>query len=664
MKRLILFCLILCSTIPIIAQQSMTWEECFEQLYSESDVTESEKEEAFAILSELSERPLDLNTATREDLERIPFLNAQQIEDIQAYVYQYHGMRTLGELSMIESLDFQRRQLLSYFVYLSPVSDNKPFPSLKEILSKGHHTLLFTCKAPFYQRKGDINGYLGYPYKHSFRYNFHYNDYFQIGLIGAQDAGEPFFSNKNKFGYDHYSFYIQLRKLGKIKDLVLGRYKLSFGQGLVINNTLSFGKYAALSTLGRQTNGIRVYSSRSSINYLQGAAATIELAHNLDLTTFLSYRTIDATLTSDGDIKTILNSGYHRTAKEMERKDNASQFTTGGNLNWRCGRLTLGLTALFTHFDKALNPKTDLYYRRYAPSGNDFWNVGINYSYVRKRWSLAGETATCNGGTLATINNISVQVKSNLSLLAMQRYYRYDYTGLFAHGFAEGGKIQNENGLLLGTNWEIKHGLSLIAYTDYSYFSHPRFGSHTASHTWDNVLNLYYTHKVWSLCAGYKLKLREKDDFNKTALINEITQRGRLTLNYKAKTWVSKTQLDISACHNLNNSIGYMASENVTWVPNSWLQLTALLGYFHTDDFSSRIYIYERRPLYSFSFPSFYGIGLHYALFARAELSPNLALILQSSTTSYFDRDKISSGLQQINGSTKSDLELQIRWKF
>lgn len=664
MKRLILFCLILCYTIPIVAQQNMTWEECFEQFYAESEIKESDKEEIFVLLSELAEHPLDLNTATREDLERIPFLNAQQIEDIQAYVYQYHGMRTLGELSMIESIDFQRRQLLSYFVYLSPVSDNKPFPSLKEILSKGHHTLLFTCKAPFYQRKGDINGYLGYPYKHSFRYNFHYNDYFQIGLIGAQDAGEPFFSNKSKFGYDHYSFYIQLRKLGKIKDLVLGRYKLSFGQGLVINNNLSFGKYAALSTLGRQTNGIRVYSSRSSINYLQGAAATIELAHNLDLTTFLSYRTIDATLTSNGDIKTILNTGYHRTAKEMERKDNASQFTTGGNLNWRCGRLTLGLTALFTHFDKALSPNTDLYYRRYAPSGNDFWNVGINYSYMRKRWSLAGETATCNGGTLATINNISVQVKSNLSLLAMQRYYRYDYTGLFARGFAEGGKIQNENGLLLGTNWEIKHGLSLIAYTDYSYFSHPRFGSHTASRTWDNVLNLYYTHKVWSLCAGYKLKLREKDDFNKTALINEITQRGRLTLNYKAKTWISKTQLDISACHNFSNSIGYMASENVTWVPNSWLQLTALLGYFHTDDFASRIYIYERRPLYSFSFPSFYGIGLHYALFARADLSSNLALILQSSTTSYFDRDKISSGLQQINGSTKSDLELQIRWKF
>ncbi len=36
--------------------------------------------------------PLNLNTASREELARIPFLTAEQIEDIQAYVYQYHGM--------------------------------------------------------------------------------------------------------------------------------------------------------------------------------------------------------------------------------------------------------------------------------------------------------------------------------------------------------------------------------------------------------------------------------------------------------------------------------------------------------------------------------------------------------------------------------------------
>ena len=34
------------------------------------------------------------------------------------------------------------------------------------------------------------------------------------------------------------------------------------------------------------------------------------------------------------------------------------------------------------------------------------------------------------------------------------------------------------------------------------------------------------------------------------------------------------------------------------------------------------------------------------------------------AVTDYFDRDHISSGLQQINRSSMSDLELQLRWKF
>ena len=32
--------------------------------------------------------------------------------------------------------------------------------------------------------------------------------------------------------------------------------------------------------------------------------------------------------------------------------------------------------------------------------------------------------------------------------------------------------------------------------------------------------------------------------------------------------------------------------------------------------------------------------------------------------TRYFDRETIGSGLQQIDGTTKSDLELSLRWKL
>lgn len=40
-------------------------------------------------------------------------------------------------------------------------------------------------------------------------------------------------------GYDFYSFYLVLKKMGCIKTLALGRYRLRFGMGLVMNNNFS-----------------------------------------------------------------------------------------------------------------------------------------------------------------------------------------------------------------------------------------------------------------------------------------------------------------------------------------------------------------------------------------------------------------------------------------
>ena len=89
------------------------------------------------------------------------------------------------------------------------------------------------------------------------------------------------------------------------------------------------------------------------------------------------------------------------------------------------------------------------------------------------------------------------------------------------------GAVQNESGLLIGANWNVKRGLSLMAYTDFAYFSHPRFGAHTVSKAWDNLLMLTYSRQRWSLLTRYRFRIREKDNAEKTTLVNEVTQRGR-----------------------------------------------------------------------------------------------------------------------------------------
>ena len=664
MKNLLLTFLLGFISLTSAAQQSYEWEALFEELYANNDENTDAKEQTFELLADLSEHPLNLNTASREELERIPFLTAEQIEDIQAYVYQYHGMQSLGELAMIESLDALRRQLLPYFVSVSPIDEQRQFPTLSSIVKGGKQTLLFTAYLPFYQRAGDRNGYLGYPYTHSFRYSFRYADYVQAGLVGAQDAGEPFFAHRNSLGYDHYSFYLLLRKMGRLKSLVVGRYKVNFGQGLVINNSFGFGKLAILSTLGRQSVGVHAHSSRSPVNYLQGGAATIELAKHIDITAFLSYRSIDAGLTESGTIKTILRTGYHRTEREMRGKDAATQFAGGTHLAWSSGAYRMGLTAIYSCFNKDLTPNTSLYYRKYAPSGNNFWNIGADYSYQHPRWSLVGEAALDNKGSVAMMNNLTCQPTSNLSLLAVQRYYSYQYTALFARGLTNNGTVQNESGILVGANWNVKRGLSLMAYTDFAYFSHPRFGAHIASKTWDNLIMLTYSRRRWTVLTRYRVRISEKDNTNKTTLVNELTQRGRFSLAYSATSWSCKSQLDIATNNYLKSSFGYMFCESGTWKPLSWLMINASIGYFHTADFASRIYVYERGPLYSFSFPAFFGRGMRYSFFARADLSNHLMCILRSSTTHFFDRNQISSGLQKVHSSTLSGLDIQLRWRF
>ena len=106
-----------------------------------------------------------------------------------------------------------------------------------------------------------------------------------------------------------------------------------------------------------------------------------------------------------------------------------------------------------------------------------------------------------------------------------------------------------------------------------------------------------------------------------------------------------------------------MLSEAVT---GQWrtVKVSGSAGYFHTDSYDTRIYIYERTPLYNFSFPSFYGEGLRLMLMAQGNVNSRLTLTAKLGFTHYFGRSTIGSGMQEISGSSQTDLDVQLRWKM
>ena len=262
--------------------QTRPWEQYLNEVMTQEDMASSTWEQTYDLLCDLEDHPLDINQVTREQLEELPFLSAQQIEGIVEYLWRYGRMESLSELQMIRSLDYAQRRLLTYFVY---VGEEPPaaLPTLKDIAKYGQNELMAYARVPFYNRKGDINGYLGPKYRHWLRYQFTYGDQVKLGLVASQDAGEPFFANRNKWGYDYYSFYLQLRNFRRLESLVLGNYRVSMGMGLVMNNSFSLGKMAMLQNLGRSSYTLRAHSSRSAGSLL-GAAATIDMGRHLKRT--------------------------------------------------------------------------------------------------------------------------------------------------------------------------------------------------------------------------------------------------------------------------------------------------------------------------------------------------------------------------------------------
>lgn len=664
MRRILLIWSLFLSSLPLFAQNRDEWQPLLFQLNEMEDMEDVDWENYYEYLSDLEQNPLNINTATREELEQLPFLSAKDVESISEYIYRYGPMKTLGELAVIRELDYYKRRLMFYFTYAGKVEERK-FPKLGNILKYGRHDITATLKVPLYDRRGDKDGYLGYKYKHSLKYDFTYSDRLRLGFVGSQDAGEPFFAGRNSAGYDFYSFYLDIRKMGRVKALTLGRYRIRAGMGLVINNNFGFGKLSALTGIGRGTLTVRPHSSRSDANYLQGAAATVNLIKGLDVSAFVSQRKIDATPGEDeGTITTIITSGYHRTETEMKKKGNTTQTVAGGNLSYSWRGFSFGATGVYTSLDKELKPKTSQIYRKYYAAGKRFYNLGVNYSYTGYRLSMSGETATGDSRALATVNMVSFSVTDKVDLTGLYRFYSYKYNSLFARSFSEGGAVRNETGLYLGMNWRPRNSLAVMAYTDFAYFAWPKYQANGSSHASDNLLQVSYTTGRWSLLMRYRMKLRERDDADKRHLIYKAEHRGRVSATYAGNGWTSRSQVDMAYNRYKRDSFGWMLSENVGYSRIRNLQLFASAGYFDTRDYDSRVYVYERGLYQMPSFPVFYGNGLRASVLVTFKYKKLLTLTAKIGMTKYFDRDKIGSGLQQIDGSSMTDVEIQARVKL
>lgn len=670
--RLILFCLfIICCTVNVDAQH-YSWEDFVEKLSVDEYADNEYLTPLIEDLSEIHAHPFNINTVTKQELEQLPFLSSEDIEEILAYVYRHGPVQSMGELMLINQLDYQTRQFLTLFIYIGPQEKEKQLFKLKELFKYGHHEVSTRLDVPLYRRDGyripsdevlldnPNKVYLGNSLYHNLRYGFKYKNKLFFGLTAEKDAGEPFGSYGNK-GYDAYSFHFLLKDCGILKTLALGDYRLKFGEGLIVNTDYYFGKSTMLNMAPEQ-NTIKKFSSTSETSFFRGAAATVRLG-TFDISAFYSYLPLDATLRKDGTISSIKTDGLHRTLLEISKKHNTVEQSAGGDITWRHKYVSLGVTSLYQHYSKPFSTGSQQY-RKYYPSGTDFFNIGAHYDVKYNKFYFSGETAynnTYHGW--ATLNKAVYRFNHNYSVIALQRLYTYQYVGLRSNAFSEGGTVKNESGFYVGVEASPLNELKLFAYFDYFYFPWVKFATpHTSDGVEGNLQADYIFSKKFNLSGHYQIKKKERYGepylYNKLKLQCQYFPTQTLELRLSARCTTVKDET-----HNRVN--GYMAGGIFKWRERKQrINLALSYVYFDSEDYKAPMSFYEPSLLYTYSFMTMYGRGMRTALRAEWNITKHLMFMMKYGLTAYTDRHEIGEGLQRIGSSCKNDFSFLLRCKF
>ena len=655
------------------------WMEYIEELMEESEENPESIEKLYHDLSYLSENPFNLNKVTAEQLRQIPFLSDIQIMNILDYQKRQGEFVSIYELKNIKFMDMETIELILPFVYVGEIDKTRPL-SIKNILKYGTNELMLRYDRGLNEKSGykDVpdsilqqypnRKYVGEPFYTSLRYSHSFDNRLQMGVVAEKDAGEAFWNKRNK-GYDYYSAHVLLKDIGKIKTLAIGDYKVSFGQGLVISNDFTPSRSSILSQAERRNNGFRRHYSTNENDFFRGIASTISLK-KFDISAFYSYRKADATA-DETTISSFKTDGMHRTEGDLDKKRNINIQTFGGNIRYISPQFIVGITALTYSFgglsvEPELRPYNIFYFR-----GKRNTNIGTDYTWKHRQFTFFGETALSENGGMATLNAIQWNVSTSFRSIILYRNFSRKYQALYGNAFSLNSTVQNEEGLYVSMQWAPIARWKFSGYADFFRFPWLKYGVDAPSSGQEYMIQADFTGiKKTIVSTRYRFRQREKNitQDHEIMVMPADQHRLRMQITHKPSIIMTfRTTIEGNMYEDKVSSTGrgWIVSQNASWKKeNSPIQADLYAAYFKTTDYNTRVYSNEKNMLYSFSIPSFYGEGIRLSAVMRYNFTKKLYISAKAAWVHYYDRDLISSGLEEIKGRNKIDLYAQLRWRF
>lgn len=630
----------------------------------ENNTQDLEHSQLLDELERLEESPIDLNEASIDELTMIPTIDgtiAQAIIGKREHVGRFSDF---DELTNIPGMDEDKLNALRTYSRI-PSDDAKRFFRTLHTSYRGRIQQVGEDQAGFISGK-----YIGSKPKLYNRLIADDGAYVTGGILTEKDAGEKSFT-------DHTVGYLSARDLGFIRNVVVGDYTITSGQGVMLWSAYGFSKGSeVISSPKRSGRHLRPFLSSDENKFFRGAAAQAQFGA-FGLTTFYSNHPLDASFdSSSGYVTSFDESGLHRTASEMLKQNTVQEKLFGAKLSsvFSTGALrsNVSLSGYRSRFDKDVFLQSPDAFA--GKSSNMF---GFDYDVFYSRLNFFGEWARSHTGAIGGISGLTAVPGKNIQTTVVYRNFPKDFVSLHGYAFGErNGSTQNEEGIYTGIQMNFSRSLKL-----YTYFDQFRFPGRTYFLPLPSSGHDFFLQTEWKpkqrLLLTFRYKREVKGDLattldeniqEKKIITDRAQQNLRIEMAYRPATSVQfrlrGEYVNVDYREAAANEHGYLFFADTRLTFSKRLLINARLAAFQTTSYDSRIYEFENDVTGVLSNPGLYGRGMRLYLLARYSPATQLDISAKFSETIRDGVKTIGSGYDEIQGDTQSQFSMQIDVKL
>lgn len=603
------------------------FEERLSHLVSDGIIDEEMSQSLQERYEQLLLNPLDLNVASLEEIKSLPLIS--EYEAYQCFLYRANKRSQFTDISEIKEIPSWSDELCTLLYPLLRLTQHKDIStktSLSRLVREGKSQV--SMLSSYTHNNNKAKQYIGSPDALSIIYRYRQDKTFSLALGAQKDAYEPWHLGKHK-GFDSYHGHIALRNSGIIQHLIIGQYRASWGEGLILNQG-----FQLRSTLyGRRSQGVRPVFGLSEYGISQGIALDISLSKQFSLSTLASWRRIDGALDSETRLITgLYEGGLHRDERSLIRKGNIPQHHYGIRLAFALPRLNLALQAI--HYDYGQNILA------HAPGVvdkarfnylNKFGNISLSYTHTSPsgRSIFSGEVAQSANAALAIMQRGSYH-SPRADIHASVYWISPHYWSYLGQSYNHYHYPHNEYGANLGIIIPL---LRLRISTESSVYGRP-----TAPTAEKQALGLAGRAEIryrWSKYLDSRLHLSSHQDSK------QRHHRLSLTLKHQTEALSLSLQAQLSStgrksdAQKTSNSYTYTAPAYALGLTLHYNQdqkyrLWLNASYQHIDDWDNRIYLYSPRLSEEYGFTALYGQGWYLSSGAVYHLNKHISLGLKA----------------------------------